>query len=120
MGESRCSSNIKTIHRFLNATDANWRNSIYVECTTCKFETDRQRCGDFLFVPDEDGTPLLLPTSDAEILAATIIDKSECLGLVSNLRFENLFQKWFRSLAYNTTSCPLLQAVKQLYPPEKW
>lgn len=120
MGESRCTSNIKTVHRFLNATDANWRNSFYIECTTCKFGADPKCCDGFLFVPDEDGTPLLLPVHDAELLAARPIDKSECLGLVTNLRFESLFQKWFRSLSTDHNACPYLQAVKKLYAPEKW
>lgn len=120
MSESRCISNIKTIHQFLNATDANWRNSIYIECTACKFDADRQTCGDFLFVPDEDGTPLLLPVRDAEILAARSIDKSECLGLVSSLRFESLFQKWFRMMSSSADKCPYLQVVQKLHAPEKW
>lgn len=120
MDQSRCCSNIKVIHRFLTATDANWRNSIYIECSACKFGADQTTCGDFLFVPDEDGTPLLIPVHDAEILAATVIDKSECLGIVTNLRFENLFQKWFRTLSADTGVCPYLQAIKKLHPPEKW
>ncbi|MEG0541817.1 MAG: hypothetical protein RR461_03075 [Angelakisella sp.] len=120
MGESRCRSNIRLIHRFLNATDANWRNSIYIECAVCKFGIDQTTCGDFLFAPDEDGTPLLIPVCDAEILAATVIDKSECLGIVTNLRFENLFGKWFRGLGTDHGLCPYLQAIKKLHPPEKW
>lgn len=120
MGESRCRSHIKVIHRFLTATDANWRNSIYIECSCCKFDADVQSCGDFLFVPGEDGTPLLLPVSDAAVLAARLIDKSECLGLVTNLRFENLFHKWFQSLSPETGSCPYLQAIKKLHAPAEW
>ena len=120
MGESRCASNIKTIHRFLTVTDANWRSSIYIECSCCKFDADAQSCGDFLFAPDEDGTPLLLPVRDAAILAARPIDKSECLGIVTNLRFEALFHKWFQSLSPKADGCPYLQAIKTLHAPEQW
>lgn len=120
MSKSICLTNMKTIYHFLSATDANWRNSIYVECSVCKAKAKVPGCGDFLFVPDEDGTPLLLPIWYAEIFSARVIDKSECLGLISNARFEDLFHKWLRTMAAEPSVCPLLDAAKKLHPPEKW
>lgn len=117
MEKKRCVSNIETIRRFLNATEGNWRSSLYIECSVCKFGGD---CRDHLFVPDEDGTPLLLPVSDVELLIGGPVDKSECLGLLSNARFSELFHKWMQRLASDSAVCPFLQVGKLLHSPENW
>lgn len=117
MEKTRCVSNIETIRRFLNATEGNWRNTLYIECSTCKYGGD---CQDRLFVPDADGTPLLLPVSDVELLIGGIVDKSECLGLLSNARFAELFQKWMKRMGSDPAMCPFLQAEKMLHAPENW
>ena len=117
MEKKHCVSNIETIRRFLNATEGNWRNTLYIECSVCKYGGE---CRDHLFVPDEDGTPLLLPVSDVELLIGRLVDKSECLGLVSNARFAALFHKWMQRLASDPAACPFLQADKLLNAPEDW
>ena len=94
MGKSRCKSNIKTIHRFLNATDGNWRNSFYIHCAVCRYEKE-PNCGDFLFVPQPDGRPFLLPIHEAET-AFGLIDRGDCLGQMSNVMFGELYKKWLQ------------------------
>lgn len=106
---SRCYGDIRLIHAFLNATGGNWRSSLYIECH-CKY--GKQECADFLFAPDEVGRPILLPCRDAEILFARVLDKSECLGILSNLVFHELFRAWFDFYAPDPTQCPFLQLLK--------
>ncbi len=93
-----CITDIKTIHRFLILTEGNWRNSIYIECKTCKYEP-YEGCGDYLCVPDENGAPVLLPVSDAKVLFTKYIDPSECLLWISHNRFLEIY------LACNETLC---------------
>ena len=119
MSQSKCKSNIKTLHAFLNATKGNWRNSLYIECSICKYEkTDW--CEDHLFAADSDGTPLLIPVSDANIVFARIADKSECLGIIKNVRFTDLFSQWFSDVCNNVNECPLVQVEKILGSPKNW
>lgn len=117
MDKKRCVSNLETIRRFLNACDGNWRNALYIECSTCKYDAS---CCDLLFVPDEDGTPLLLPVADVELMVGEVLDKTDCLGLMTNLRFAELFRKWFQRLSTDPAVCPFLQAEKALHAPENW
>jgi len=107
MEKQRCKTHVRVLHGFLNSVRGNWRNSIFIECSVC-------RCGncereDFLFAPAEDGTPLLLPVSDAEIVFGRMIDKSECLDIVSNARFEDLFCLYLKKFRETEPSCPLLK-----------
>lgn len=105
-----CKTPIRTIHNFLNATGGNWRNSIYVECRCCQYKKPGicAEQSDWLYTPASDGTPLLLPISDAQILFSRTIDKSECLLGISNLRFQTLFQRYIMPRRHDNTQCPLL------------
>ena len=118
----RCKTAIKVIHSFLNATGGNWRNTAYIECSCCKYEK-ADICAhvpDMLYVPAADGAPLLLPVSDAEILFARRLDKSECLLELSNLRFQELFKKYITQYCDDKTHCPLLAVCQKQSAPETW
>lgn len=112
MNANECKTDLRTIHSFLCSAQGNWRNSVYVDCSMCKF-CKENHCGNFLFVPSCNGSPILLPVSDAEILTGHLIDKSECLGTISNLKFHELFSLWFKMNIDNDESCPFLQAAKR-------
>ncbi len=119
---SRCKTSIKIIHSFLNATGGNWRNAAYIECRCCKYEKTDLCTGvqDLLYVPDADGTPLLLPVADAEILFARRLDKSECLLELSNLRFQELFRRYIAQYCDDKAHCPLLTICEKQSEPESW
>ena len=102
---SACKSSLQTIGRFLNSTQGNWRNSLYVECRSCRFGFHDY--GTFLFVPGPDGVPVLLPESDAEIIFARRLDKSECLGIISGAVFMELYHAYFEAQMEDLQSCPL-------------
>ena len=105
-----CITDIKTIHRFLTLTEGNWRNSIYIECKTCKYEP-HEGCGDYLCVPDENGAPVLLPVSDAKVLFTKYIDPSECLLWISHSRFLEIYRAWDRRNCTDQDKCPFTSVV---------
>ena len=105
-----CITDIKTIHRFLTLTEGNWRNSIYIECKTCKYEP-HEGCGDYLCVPDENGAPVLLPVSDAKVLFTKYIDPSECLLWISHNRFLAIYRAWDRRHCAEQDKCPFTSVV---------
>lgn len=105
----KCYSNIKVVHAFLESTDDNWRNSLYIACSVCRYSKE-QICGDFLFVPEASGRPVLLPVQDANTLFG-LIDKSECLGSIGNAVFGSLYQKWFEQWD-NENQCPFLSCSR--------
>lgn len=103
-----CVSDINTIRKFLNLTEGNWRNTIYIECKACKYEP-HECCGDFLCIPDENGMPILLPVCDCKILFSRYIDPSECLLWISHYRFCELYSAWLKTQQTGIDKCPLVQ-----------
>ena len=118
MIKERCGTHIRVLHAFLNSTRGNWRNSVYIECRVCRCV----RCGreDFLCAPAADGAPLMLPVPDAEIVFGRLIDKSECLGTVSNARFEELYRLYLDGFIGTEAPCPLLRVCAEQSKPENF
>lgn len=106
---SNCITDIKTIHKFLNLTGGNWRNSVYIECRNCKYE-QHDGCGDFLCVPDENGTPILLPIYDCKVLFSRNIDPSDCLLWISQYRFREIYTAWMKTHQPKPDKCPFITA----------
>lgn len=111
-------SNIKTIQQFLNTTDANWRNSLYIECCHCKLNCVHSQ--DFLYAPGPDGTPIIVPVCDVEFLFGRRLDKTECLSEFSIHKFADLYSEWLQRQIQEPDSCHLMQAVKAMNAPEEW
>ena len=106
-GSPRCQTAPKVLMAFLNATGGNWRNSLYVDCRVCRLG----RCDDpdFLYVPDENGGVIMLPVRDAEIVFGRMMDMSECLGVVSNAQFTDLFAQYLKRFDGEDCACVLLR-----------
>lgn len=104
----KCWTNIQSIHRFLQGARGNWRNSAYITCGKCPYP-HLEACEDFLFVPDKDGIPALIPISDASIMAARSIEKDECLITMSRNQFINLYSEWMKMKTTGTDGCPFLE-----------
>jgi len=102
----RCQTAASILMDFLNATGGNWRSSLYIDCRVCKL--GRCEAPDFLYVPGEDGGVILLPVRDAELVFGRLIDKSECLSVVSNALFIDLFAKYLKHFADEACPCALL------------
>lgn len=103
---SNCITDIKTIHRFLNLTGGNWRNSIYIECRSCSYPHE-DGCEGYLCVFDEEAKPVLLPICDCKVLFCRTIDPSECLLWITQFRFLEIYKAQYRRVP-NDSCCPLL------------
>lgn len=117
-----CQSSIKVIHSFLNATMDNWRNAIYIECCDCRYRQSKicTDIPDMLCAIKEDGAPVLLPVSDAKLLFAQCIDKTECLLILSNLLFQEIYKDYISCFYKDKIQCPLLAICQNQSKPEIW
>ena len=88
---------LTTLYEFLHATQGNWRNSIYVDC---------EICGDYLFVPNPDGLPIVILAADLARISLDSIDKAECLGSLCNAGFMTLYYRWFLWNKNTNLACP--------------
>lgn len=114
MKKVHCQTDVGIVQTFLRLTENNWRNSMYIECRVCKFPRSPvcANYADFLCIPGEHGEPVMLPVQEADIIFHRLIDKSECLLVISNAVFCNLYSNYFRRVANKSGECPLLQALK--------
>lgn len=73
----------ETIARFFEAAEGNYRNAVYVTCSSsCQ---RAEGCRDFLFIPGGDCRPVIFPVSDAAAFIGTAIDPSDCAGTMTGL-----------------------------------
>lgn len=103
----------ETLVRFFEATEGNYRNALYVRCSTCK-HCREENCGDFLFVPGHNCVPILLPIPDAEIFLGRSIDSSDCAGVLSNTAFLGLYHQWLMLCTVSDEICPFHQMLHML------
>lgn len=92
--------------RFLKLTEGNWRNSFYIDCSSCPYEQP-ESCGDFLFVPDEIGRPFLYPVAFAKEQFGPI----DCLGRMSSFMFRELYHRWLNIRTLEKPYCPIQKMV---------
>ena len=115
--ESSVGVSFTTLAAFMEAAQGNYRNALYIHCSVCLYSREAH-CGDFLFIANYDGTPILLPKYDAEQFIGHAIDSSECIGIISNRDFTRLYHKW---LILNTSTddiCPYHQILHFLNEPD--
>ena len=61
----------------------------------------------------------MLPVRDAEIVFGRMMDKSECLGVVSNAQFNDLFAQYLKRFDGGKFPCALLRlCAEQSKQPE--
>lgn len=101
----------QNIGKFINNINGNFRNCLYITCSVCKNKKDFCN-GDMLVSFDEAGAPVFISVTDANYIFATLIDKSECLGEISNAKFLNLFEEFFRKHTNSEDGCPFQQLTK--------
>ncbi|MDD3279552.1 MAG: hypothetical protein PHG16_11860 [Lachnospiraceae bacterium] len=107
MQTTHCTTDAKHIRRFLNACKGNWHNCIYVDCTSCK-ELGSCAISSFLFLPDADLMPCLLPLHDVVILFQEMPDSAECLDTLTIRQFLSLYQAYLGSHAKESSICPCI------------
>ena len=105
MKTTHCLADAKQIRRFLDACDGNWHRCIYIECTHCKSKNPCTESG-FLFHPDHQAVPLILPLSDANILFARNPVPEECLTTLKASVFLDIYEEFLKSKKILKPDCP--------------
>lgn len=106
----------KTVSRFFEAAQGNYRNAMYISCN-CSYRRE-SGCGDFLYIPGHDCRPVLLPLTDAENFLCTRIDKTDCAAVISSSCFIRLYHQWLMLSTSSSTDCPIQQLLHMLNTPE--
>lgn len=106
------------IGKFISNINGNWRNSVYITCSICRFEK-QNCCEDILASFDGDGIPTLITVNDANYIFATVVDKTECLAEISNAKFSCLFDLFLRKNTVDEKGCPFLQLSKNSNLPDE-
>ena len=104
----KCFADETTIQKFQTLTRGNWKNSVYVECKQCKYEP-HEACGDFMYIPNENGVPVILSVSDCTLLFSRIIDPSECLLWIDHLKFQDIYYAWIVTNQKDPFQCPFFK-----------
>ena len=102
-----CLADAKQIRRFLDACDGNRHRCIYVECANCRGKNPCNRSG-FLFCPDCRAVPLVLPLSDADLLFACRPEPEECLALLRDIVFLEMYAEFFKGHKIIAPDCPCM------------
>jgi len=84
----------QAMFNFMQATQGNWRNSIYVTD-----DTD----GDFLCSISLDGAPVSIPVKDLAHISNEAIEMDECLCSLNREGIDTLFHRW---LLWNSPTTP--------------
>ena len=91
--------------------DGNWHSCIYVRCVSCK--TPGYCNGPhFLYHPDENGSPCVLPMADARMLFSRIPEPTECLSAITLEQFQSLYGLYFAKEALTDKPCPCFALLR--------
>ena len=101
------------LRRFIKASRGNWHNAVYIECGVCL--TENKRCGapDFLYVPDYDGRPVLIPRTSLERFLGEPVQKDECFLELSRVEFERLYKALIEDRVDFSAPCSLFRLIEQ-------
>ena len=107
--EQNLQTGYHTIASFFEATEGNYRNAFYVSCDP---HCSNKQCGDFLFIPDFDCKPILVPVSDLERFLETRIDKTDCACILTIHCFLRFYQRWFADTVTDSKCCPVPKLIE--------
>ena len=90
MEQSRCNADAKHIRHFLDICDG----------------------PHFLYHPDENGSPCVLPMADARMLFSRIPEPTECLSAITLEQFQSLYGLYFAKEALTDKPCPCFALLR--------
>ena len=102
-------SGYENIRDFLCNIRGNYRNSIYVTCSACRYNKEKE-CGNFLVSFNKEGVPSCIAVKDADYIFKTITDKSECLSDMNDLIFYELFKNYLKKFE-TEDECPYRKII---------
>jgi hypothetical protein len=102
------------LYHFLTACGGNWRNTIYITCTSCP---GNKTCADHLLAIDSEGKPVLMEIGRFCRLSGENIDPSECRGQLARQAFEDIFRNYLLWTLSVSGPCALWQLAPPDCPP---
>ena len=109
MDEPALNVSYETIARFFEAAEGNYRNAVYVTCSSsCQ---RAEGCRDFLFIPGGDCRPVIFPVSDAAAFIGTAIDPSDCAGTMTGSCFIRIYRRFLDLTLASDADCPIKQLL---------
>lgn len=66
----------------------------------------------FLYHPDENGSPCVLPMADARMLFSRIPEPTECLSAITLEQFQSLYGLYFAKEALTDKPCPCFALLR--------
>lgn len=103
-------SESKIMYSFMRATQGDWRNAVYIACSSCPYS--ELGCGGHLLAANADGVPILFPLHLFEELTDETIDKDECAGVLTLQAFESLYHMWLIWNTKTNDSCSIMQVLQ--------
>ena len=103
-------SESKRLYSFMHAAQGDWRNAVYITCSSCPYSG--QGCGGHLLSVDADGTPILFSCSQFEELTGETIVKDECAGAISHQAFDSLYYLWLIWNMKTKDHCSIVQILQ--------
>lgn len=103
-------SESKKLYSFMRATQGDWRNAVYITCSSCLYS--EQDCCGHLLSANRNGVPILFPLPLFEKLTGETVEKDECAGVLTLHAFESLYHMW---LIWNTEAknhCSIMQILQ--------
>ena len=83
---------ILQLYAFLQASRGNWRNAIWIECKFSLYKN--QQCDEYLLAADRTGAPLVFSVEQFRRLTGDTPVKDECIAVLSEQAFEELYSSW--------------------------
>lgn len=111
METTHCTADAKHIRHFLNACDGSWHNCILVDCINCQYPGLCKDAG-FLFCPDPEAVPCILPLSDARILFPRCPEPDECLSAMIVTQFLTMYKEFLKQQHFPSSYCPCMALLK--------
>lgn len=95
---------------FLVSASGNWRNAIFIDCSSCK--RIESPCGGVLMIPDPEAKPTLVAADDLSRMLGCGIEKEECAAIITAAQFESLYAAWLLWEVDDAKACPLRWLTK--------
>lgn len=103
---------VHALYGFLHLVRGNWRNALYIECGPCPYAMS---CSSgYLLTTDLNGVPILFDVQRFEALTGETVDKQECVGIISKVMFDSLFDRWLLWNVDDPQSCAIRQLQNRI------
>lgn len=96
------------IYPFLEAVRGNWRNAVFLDCTSCPYGRTEE-CKGHLVTADAEGKLIVMPVFLFQRWTGQQVEKEECMGILEQEAFVRAFPLYLEWHTVSDETCLLLQ-----------